>query len=168
MDGAVSPRKNKVGGSLFLMKVILIASLMAVFVGWVLHRLLGDHIPDGVILIATKECSSLGSTWRNYEGGGGRFIVGVGTASDVRGEGKSFAVGDVGGSYSQDLTESQMPEHSHGRVYVESNKVDFEVEKSNKGPDIHEWKREPLKLAGEGKAHNNVPPYIALYFCKKL
>ena len=104
MDGAVSPRKNRVGGSLFLMKVILIASLMAVSIGWVLHRLLGDHIPDGVILIATKECSSLGSTWRNYEDGGGRFIVGVGTASDVRGEGKDFAVGDVGGSYSQDLT----------------------------------------------------------------
>ena len=168
MDGAVMPRRNKVRKVLLLTIVILIASSITISVVWVSHRLLGKHTPDGVIAISTKECSSLGSTWRSYEAGGGRFIVGVGTASDDRSEGRTFTFGDIGGSYSQDLTEKQMPEHDHGRVYVESDEVDFKVKRADRGKSVHKLKRERLKSEGAGEAHNNVPPYVALYFCERF
>ena len=65
------------------------------------------------------------------------------------------------------LRPDMMPEHSHGKAYVKDG-LKFEVKRAERGGNIHKWRKESLKSAGRGEAHNNVPPYIALYFCKKL
>ena len=68
------------------------------------------------------------------------------------------------------LTEPQIPKHNHGLLSVLDNKplpppIDAKRHVPIAGPYTGEYMRE--FDMGDSQPHNNMPPYIALYFCKK-
>ena len=114
---------------------------------------------------ATNPASLLGfGTWSAF--GAGKVMVGL-DAGDT-----SFdTVGETGGEKTHTLTVAEMPVHSHAQ-YVTSNpgtggagiRQDFDTDASGltaypQGVNTGN--------AGSGSAHNNLPPYIVVYFWKR-
>ena len=134
-----------------------------------------DLMPSGAIIMWAK--SQITEGWIICDGNNGtpdlrdRFIVGAG--SDYR-------LNDNGGKEHVQLTEEQMPSHSHG--YVDTypkwskyniNEVDGAADWSHK--NIIDWygtsnvsHTESSKTKGSGQPHENRPPYYALYYIMKL
>lgn len=124
--------------------------------------------------------------WSEFQQAAGRFVLGVGAGNeDENGEFLSErALSDTGGEEEVTLTEAQIPRHRHA-ISSQHRDVgplhdgfggsprDYGL-RPNFDPNpstVEGWSRalhknfmEPI---GQGKAHNNMPPYIALYFCKK-
>ena len=89
----------------------------------------------------------------------GRVIVGVG-----QGTGLSMRTrGEFGGSEEHSLSLNEMPRHRHG-IPVNAGSGLGLVLRPNLGlPGATSG----VEMMGSGKPHNNMPPYIALLFCKK-
>ncbi len=128
----------------------------------------GADIPSGaVIAFASSETQPCpGDDWKLFEEAKGRFIVGAGHGN--RSELTPRQVGDIGGEESVALTLEEMPWHQHP----------MGIERGQGSGEAYPYMR-PASGSGqttEGigglpdhatKPHNNVPPYVALYFCKK-
>ena len=127
-------------------------------------RLLIDTIyPVGSIYMSTTDVSPqtfFGGTWSRIQD---RFLLGAGN---------TYAVGSTGGSATHTLTVNEMPSHNHvvkvskqastssdaaWRVSGETAYSDFLVESSI----------DNVKDAGGNTAHNNMPPYLAVYMWKR-
>lgn len=85
------------------------------------------------------------------------------------GAGNKYSVGATGGEETHTLTVNEMPRHSHTyalkywkmdgievKVAVGSNIVESADQNFNTG------------YSGNGKSHNNMPPYYALCYIMKL
>ncbi|MEP4888953.1 MAG: hypothetical protein ABJV04_02920 [Aliiglaciecola sp.] len=120
------------------------------------------YFPENTILILddSKGCPSgwddIGNTLK------GRMIVAaVDDGTDV------YNFRNTGGEPSHTLTIKEMPKHNHemtGLYYRDANgsstsRVNYDPANKN-----GKW---PTGSAGEGEPHNNMPPYVAMYFCKK-
>ena len=92
----------------------------------------------------------------------GRFIVGVGTGVDSRGESRNFGVGNAYGEYNHTLTLEEIPPHHHTiNIY------------QNRNPIHQKFNQQDIVLpgangintgsAGGGQTHNNTPPAYGLY-----
>ncbi len=104
--------------------------------------------------------------WEPFKPSYGRTLVGSGPDFDFR---------STGGSKTHTLSPDEMPQHEHT---INEFEWGYDVD----GPpnddaridvdDDHPWAgdrgRLTTTIAGKGKPHNNMPPYIALYFCKKV
>lgn len=128
--------------------------------------------------------------WSEFEAGAGRFIIGTNgseyTLPYVAGEPKY----QTGGEETHTLKVEEMPAHAHGWEQL----ANFHIADTHHstgsaragGPQmgstlgfwmLHQGpfnnERKPLMGASGGRPdgktepHNNMPPYIALYFCKK-
>lgn len=99
----------------------------------------------------------------------GRVILGAGGHTNRDESGKKlreYEHADNGGEETHALTVPEMPAHSHviskggtDTAILGTAGASWGVRKTN-GPETSE-------LEGGGNAHNNMPPYIALYYCKK-
>ncbi len=101
--------------------------------------------------------------WSPFEAAKDRFILGAG--------GKHPVVGDTGGEEEVTLTEAEMPAHGHSVLWTNGDSISL-----NRGTNAY---RLPFTRdgsvgnnmitdsSGGGRAHNNMPPWIALYFCRK-
>ena len=112
----------------------------------------------------------LGGTWEQF--GQGRTLIGEGTGNDGS-TSMSFTPNSTGGEYLHQLTEREMPSHLHAihskwggsedtgvtNWFVE---MDVGTVYSNGG-----WLENGLQ-AGGNQSHNNMPPYIATYFWKRV
>ena len=79
---------------------------------------LNEMYPVGSIYISTSISTAselektLGvGTWESYASG--KTLVGVGTGTDSNSVSKTFKVNETGGEYTNNLTTSEMPSHSH-------------------------------------------------------
>ena len=68
---------------------------------------------SNIIVFTDKACADLGTGWKPYEKMDGRFPLGAGETTDTRGDEQSFDLGNIGGSYLHQLTEAEMPKHTH-------------------------------------------------------
>ena len=50
--------------------------------------------------------------WEPFHAGAGRFIIGVGAATDIRDETRKFVEGETGGEYQHVLSSEEMPSHA--------------------------------------------------------
>ena len=122
------------------------------------HQSLHQAYPVGSLYFNSANnanpASLLGfGTWAAY--GAGRMLLGVG--SD--GNGNSYTAGQTGGESTHLLTTAEMPSHNHSidavsQVVQPNANVNTTVKVPGAGTSGN---------AGGGQAHNNMPPYIALY-----
>lgn len=127
-------------------------------------------VPASAVIAFNGECPP---GWDKFDIASGRFLVAAGTGQDANGKLETFELGpNVKGEYVHRLSIDEMPSHNHGfkkqiagvptfvgvAVGVPSSKTDNNFVNAFLDADFNQ---------GEGDAHNNIPPYIALNFCVK-
>lgn len=117
--------------------------------------------PIGAIytsVVSTNPATILGyGTWTAF--GAGRTLVGVDT-----GQTEFDTVEETGGAKTHTLTISEMPSHNHD-IYVGnvgSGSPSLSGSGNNTTPDSTY-----VSNKGGGNAHNNLQPYITVYFFKR-
>lgn len=97
--------------------------------------------------------------WEEFNDAQGRFILG---RSDERSE---WAFRQRHGEAEHVLTIPEMPSHDH--KYLDNS---YAIVKpiSRSGDGGHRDVQRTTDKTGGGQPHNNMPPYISLYWCKKL
>jgi len=119
-------------------------------------------VPPGVIVMWSGSIANIPSGWALCDGTNGtpdlrdRFIVGAGS---------SYAVGAKGGAAEVTLTVDQMPSHRHS-VAAQSGSGSGVTGLYYKDGTTSRtvW----TSYVGDGKPHENRPPYYALAFIMKL
>lgn len=121
--------------------------------------------PVGAVYLSiysTNPSTYFGGTWQQF--GQGRMLVGVGTGTDVNGQSRTFSSQITGGEYTHALTIDEMPAHNHsfdtGGVSVASGSKYNRVYNASSYSANHTYQSTPR---GGGQAHNNLPPFIAVY-----
>jgi microcystin-dependent protein len=123
-------------------------------------------IPAGTIVMWYGSVATIPSGWRLCNGTGGtpnlrdRFIVGAGT---------SYGLGAVGGLNTVALTTAQMPAHSHpitGDIFSGNGTFNGMTPRTTSGNFY--TINNTTGIVGGGQAHENRPPYFALYYIMKV
>lgn len=101
--------------------------------------------------------SLFGGTWVSFASG--RTLIGVDTAQT-----EFNTVQKTGGEKTHTLTTTEIPSHTHMMIGTRS------IPEDSSGPFKTPWSDgNPINLrstgsTGGGQAHNNLPPYITVYF----
>lgn len=123
--------------------------------------------PVGSIYITvsnTSPAALFGGTWERISE---RFLLGASG---------SFPAGATGGESAHTLTQSELPNYSlsvtNGSNVIRSktgNTADAYVQTQSGGWGIPNWESKTVAVAsgGSGEAHNNMPPYLAVYMWKR-
>ncbi len=127
--------------------------------------------PVGAIYLNTNGKNPgtfLGGTWQQF--GQGRCLVGVGTGNDGSNS-MSFTALGSGGEYKHKLTEDENAKHSHIQNFAFTASGGSGSNKTIPGyPDSNKAGQYGLaKIVGGGNdvPHNNVQPWIAVYFWRR-
>lgn len=138
-----------------------------------------DSYPVGAIYISgasTSPAALFGGTWEQIKG---RFLLGTG-ANEANSTNKwgalsagayNAAAGEKGGAAQITLTTAQMPTHSHlfERIPITQPEMttggNYYAEQSTTVGSL--VKTQTTYPAGEGKAHSNMPPYLAVYIWQR-
>lgn len=138
--------------------------------GWIYSRALSSLIleavyPVGSIYISVNSTSPqtlFGGTWKAIQG---KFLLGSSSAHKA---------GSTGGEETHTLTIGEMPEHTHpmysGNAGGDSEWTPDEgayLVDSVTQTKTTWWARLGMDSAGGGNAHNNMPPYLAVYMWKR-
>lgn len=118
--------------------------------------------PVGEIYITRQNgnpSSILGfGTWERYAQG--RVLAGFDEADS------SFnALDKTGGAKTHVLTEAEMPAHSHSNIVTRSTVNDFDTTGGN-GGGVRNLNSQ-TGITGGGQAHNNLQPYMTVFFWKR-
>jgi hypothetical protein len=115
---------------------------------------------------STNPATLLGvGTWVAF--GAGRTLVGFDSTQT-----EFDTVEEVGGSKTHTLTESELPSHTHNTLSSYQTQVEVigsstvtitEADRSGDGADVDI----ATSSTGGGAAHNNLQPYITVYFWKR-
>lgn len=123
--------------------------------------------PVGSIYITvsnTSPATLFGGTWERISE---RFLLGASG---------SYPAGGTGGEFAHTLTQSELPNYSlsvtNGSNVIRSktgNSADAYVQTQSGGWGIPNWESKTVTVAsgGSGKAHNNMPPYLAVNMWKR-
>ena len=128
--------------------------------------------PIGAIYMSassTSPASLFGGTWEQIQD---KFLLAAGS---------SYAAGNTGGEAAHTLTELEIPRHTHAlrantswgesealapwAQYFGSN-ILYDVGASG-GTITRSYYAEVAQPVGSGAAHNNMPPYLAVYVWKR-
>ena len=138
-----------------------------------------DSYPVGAIYISgvsTSPAALFGGTWEQIKG---RFLLGTG-ANEANSTNKwgalsagayNAAAGEKGGAAQITLTAAQMPIHTHlfERIPITEPEMttggNYYAEQSTTVGSL--VKTQTTYPAGEGKAHSNMPPYLAVYIWQR-
>ena len=113
---------------------------------------------------STSPASLFGGTWERISE---RFLLGASS---------SYSAGSTGGEFTHKLTQSELPNYSlsvtNGSNVIRSktgNSADAYVQTQSGGWGIPNWESKTVTVAsgGSGEAHNNMPPYLAVYMWKR-
>lgn len=113
-------------------------------------------------VIAYKLPSGCPEGWVEYAPARGRAIIGVSTGNADESENRKFQ--EQGGSALHQLRLEELPLHSHEYEGIE---VIGEVSPGEGLPAVEVYSKTTEYPSDGGKAHNNMPPYVALYYCEK-
>ena len=119
--------------------------------------------PVGSIYLSASETSPaslFGGTWERIED---RFLLAAGS---------TWAAGTEGGEASHTLTANEIPSHTHNinASYSDTGSATSVNGKLLAGHDENSWLWEFASTGstGDGEAHNNMPPYLAVYMWKRV
>lgn len=138
--------------------------------GKTLAEIMLDLYPVGAVYISvnsTSPASLFGGTWEQLQD---RFLLGAGS---------TYSAGSTGGEVSHKLTSSEIPSHYHnayllglgGTVdapafYAVLNQSAYTYNYANTTPNTLD--AAATVKTGGGAAHNNMPPYLAVYMWKRV
>ena len=111
--------------------------------------------PVGAIYISTvstSPASLFGGTWEQITN---RFLLGAGD---------TYSAGSTGGEAEHTLTIDEMPSHSHGYSRSGRDSGTDWIGQSGVGEVVDR----NTDSAGGGQAHNNMPPYLAVYMWQRV
>ena len=141
-----------------------------------LPKLLSKIYPVGAVYITYNNNNPgkfLGGTWVRF--GEGRTLIGEGTGNDGS-TSMSFTSSSAGGEYRHKLTIDEMPSHKHA-IYIQNSTSNPQVNAPKWTIALpNSWKQytSDTKLfgpssgsVGNDTSHNNVQPYITVYFWKR-
>ena len=97
----------------------------------------------------------------------GKFLIGVGTHTDINGDKRTLSAGQTGGSYGHVLTVDEMPEHRHSMRFNATGGGHGSGIPWNGSTTLVGYDVTPCEPSGNNQKHNNVPPYLAVYIWKR-
>ena len=113
--------------------------------------------PVGAIYLSTVSTDPgtlFGGTWSRIKD---QFLL---AAGDV------YSAGDAGGEATHVLTTNEMPSHSHNALrHNDNGSGSAWGETSSSGK--YKWESGFISSTGGGAAHNNMPPYLAVYMWQR-
>ncbi len=120
--------------------------------------------PQGAVVSFYSTSCPVG--WQVYKELSGRVILGVGHANELT----ARSLGDMGGAETHTLTISEIPSHAHSAKRVPWGEFNWKGGGSDPFWDRNggKYKDYATGNAGGGRAHNNMPPFLALLYCRKL
>ena len=135
--------------------------------GWIYSRALSSLILEAVYPIGsiymsvngTSPATLFGGTWEAIQG---KFLLGA--------YGNTYKAGSTGGEATHTLTTSEMPSHNHAVYYPNAGADDHSAPGNYPdGPSDSTYYAvgSYTSREGGGKAHNNMPPYLAVYIWKR-
>lgn len=103
---------------------------------------------------STSPASLFGGTWQRIQDS---FLLAAGT---------TYAAGATGGEAAHTLTEAELATHRHAAIFQTSGSGDFfTIAGASQTSDAGIYAYGGY--AGGGQAHNNMPPYLAVYMWKR-
>lgn len=119
----------------------------------VVQNLLGGAIADSIYPVgaiylstsATDPATLFGGTWQRIQD---RFLLCAGS---------TYSAGSTGGEAKHTLTVNEMPAHTHGLSFGIGYNDIGGLDPTNGGSGMS------TLSSGGGAAHNNMPPYLAVY-----
>lgn len=123
--------------------------------------------PIGSVYISLTETNPgtyLKGTWEQF--GQGRTLIGVGTGDDGMST-QEFEINTTGGEYKHKLVIDEMPSHGHKYYSPIVQVVSSSSSGSAYGNYNKEYKINSDNTGGDGY-HNNVQPYVTVYFWKRV
>lgn len=135
--------------------------------GWIYSRALSSLILEAVYPIGsiymsvngTSPATLFGGTWEAIQG---KFLLGADSGA--------YKAGTTGGEATHTLTTSEMPSHNHAVYYPNAGADDHSAPGNYPdGPSDSTYYAvgSYTSREGGGKAHNNMPPYLAVYIWKR-
>lgn len=129
--------------------------------------------PIGAIYITVNNnnpSNFLGGIWERF--GQGRTLIGEGIGNDGS-TSMSFTSLSTGGAYRHTLTTDEMPSHNHGALYQNAQTGPQGTEYAQlpfvrAGGQTPGSKWFPTSKAGLDKSHNNIQPYIVVFFWRRV
>lgn len=123
--------------------------------------------PIGSVYISLTETNPgtyLKGTWEQF--GQGRTLIGVGTGNDGTNT-QEFEFNTTGGEYKHKLVIDEIPSHAHRYYSPIIQEVTPSSNTSTYGNYNKDYKVDSDSVGGDGY-HNNVQPYITVYFWKRV
>lgn len=117
-----------------------------------------------ISLTKTNPGTYLKGTWEQF--GQGRTLIGVGAGNDGTNTQK-FEVNTTGGEYKHKLVIDEIPSHAHKYYSPIVQDVSPSSNTSTYGNYNKDYKIDSDSVGGDGY-HNNVQPYITVYFWKRV
>ena len=115
--------------------------------------------PVGAIYISynsTDPGDLFGGSWTQLEN---RFLLAAGT---------SYSAGSMGGEATHTLTEREMPSHNHDLRIVGSKEVHSNIPATTTEWGYYQNVGDGISNKGGSQAHNNMPPYVAVYMWRRV
>lgn len=128
-----------------------------------IDAILSRIYPVGSIYLSvdsTSPESIFGGTWEP-----------IPTGKMLLSAGDGYAVESTGGEAEHTLTVDELPSHSHDMLIKNTNENGGTHEANNSGSGssgFENFATWHTKTTGGGKAHNNLPPYLAVYMWKRI
>ena len=131
--------------------------------GKTLAEIMLEIYPVGAVYISansTSPASLFGGAWESISG---RFLLGADS---------TYTAGSTGGETTHTLTIDEMPSHRHviNASYSSAGSSSSDGGKILSGDDNNGWLWDftSTNWTGGGAAHNNMPPYLAVYMWKRV
>ena len=131
-----------------------------------INNMFNSIYPVGSVYISvnsTNPSNLFGGTWVQLQG---RFLIGVGSATDVNNETRTISNGQTGGEWVHKLTIAEMPSHNHTWGWRKSAASGNNAWDSA-GSDRTGTSSDIIGNTGGGQPHNNMPPYLGVYMWKR-
>lgn len=153
--------RNIVIGAAGAVMAVIVLTVAETLWGW-MSVVLVPPVPSGAVVAFDGKCPEDG--WETYQLGAGRFLLGAD---------KKRALHDTDGYETHTLTVAEMPTHNHNgdgslllvKVTGGHTAPGFDTADGHIEFSLRQGYK--MESAGKGEAHNNMPPYLVVNFCKR-